>query len=238
MTPLRIGFDMDGVLADFKTAYQSVEARLFGSASSTEPESPEQREIADESDAADDVEADPRVTFSSLVQERKRRDLIWREIRRTSDFWATLPPIDPGAVRRIHTAMLRHGWEVFFITQRPWTAGEPVQRQTQHWLVAQGYDLPSVLVLDGSRGRAAGALRLQFHVDDSPKNCVDVLADSTAKPLLLVPDGNPEALASARQLRIGVAGSIAQALDILEEASTVRTQPRLTERLAALVGWR
>lgn len=45
----------------------------------------------------------------------------------------------------------------------------------------------TVVLLGGSRGRAAGALRLQFHVDDSPQNCVDVLTDSSAKPLPLVP---------------------------------------------------
>lgn len=43
--------------------------------------------------------------------------------------------------------MLRHPWEVFFITQRPATEGETVQRQTQKWLVQQGFDLPSVIVI-------------------------------------------------------------------------------------------
>ena len=30
---VRIGFDMDGVLADFATAFRDVETRLFGTAS-------------------------------------------------------------------------------------------------------------------------------------------------------------------------------------------------------------
>ena len=84
--------------------------------------------------------------------------------------------------------MLRHRWEVFFITQRPFTAGETVQRQTQRWLVAQGFDLPSVLVLHGSRGTAAAALRLDYHVDDRPQNCIDVSVDSNAKTILIVPE--------------------------------------------------
>ena len=49
--------------------------------------------------------------------------------------------------------MIRHRWEVFFITQRPATEGQTVQRQTQRWLVEQGFDLPSVLVISGSRRR-------------------------------------------------------------------------------------
>ena len=121
---------------------------------------------------------------------RRRRDAIWDAIQRTPDFWMTLKPIEEGAVRRIHALMLQHRWEVFFITQRPATDGDTVQRQTQRWLVKQGFDLPSVLVLGGSRGAAAGALRLTYHVDDSAQNCLDVVSDSRAKPILIVPDND------------------------------------------------
>jgi hypothetical protein len=134
--------------------------------------------------------------------------------------------------------MLRHRWEVVFITQRPATAGDTVQRQTQRWLVQQGFEMPSVLVISGSRGAAAGALRLNYHVDDSPQNCVDVLSDSSARPILIV-RGNDEVKArQARKLGIGVAASISEALDLLEEASTARHLPNALERLAAKVGWR
>ena len=169
---------------------------------------------------------------------RRRRDLVWREIQSTPNFWSTLKPIDQDAVRRIHEMMLRHQWEVFFITQRPKTDGETVQRQTQRWLVEQGFDLPSVLVLGGSRGAAAGALRLDYHVDDSAQNCLDVIADSAARPILIVPDNDEVSVLSARKLGIGTARSIAECLDILEEITKVHTQPGLLQRLAALVGWR
>jgi hypothetical protein len=150
----------------------------------------------------------------------------------------TLKPTQEEAVQRIHALMLRHRWEVFFITQRPRTDGDTVQRQTQRWLVEQGFDLPSVLVLGGSRGAAAGALRLNYHVDDSPQNCLDVIADSRAKPILVVPDDDPNTVASARKLGIGTAGSISACLDILEEATTARSQPGLLARIASIVGWR
>jgi 5' nucleotidase, deoxy (Pyrimidine), cytosolic type C protein (NT5C) len=217
---LRIGFDMDGVLADFAAAYHDVEARLFGPAPPTRPDDPETEP------------SEPPATNG------RRRDAVWQAIRETPDFWTTLTPTDAQAVRRIHEMMLRHPWEVFFITQRPATAGETVQRQTQHWLVAQGFDLPSVLVIAGSRGAAAGALRLDYHVDDSPTNCVDVKSESGAKPILIVPDGDATTMASARNLGIGTSRTIADALDILEEATTARSQPKLLGRIAALVGWR
>ena len=133
---------------------------------------------------------DVRVATIPTREARRRRDLVWRNIQSTPNFWLTLKPIDADAVRRIHEMMLRHRWEVFFITQRPKTEGDTVQRQTQRWLVEQGFDLPSVLVLAGSRGAAAAALRLDYHVDDSAQNCLDVISDSRARPILIVPDAD------------------------------------------------
>jgi len=171
-------------------------------------------------------------------EQRRRRDAIWKSIQSTPDFWATLRPIDAGTVKRIHELMLRHRWEVFFLTQRPATEGDTVQRQTQRWLVAQGFDLPSVLVLGGSRGAAARALRLDYRVDDSAQNCIDVISDSRARPLLIVADDEDDITGAARKLGIGVVTSIGQCLDVLEQATLAQTQPTLLGKLAALVGWK
>jgi hypothetical protein len=240
---------MDGVVADFSTAYRNVEARLFPEQSRPPSEAPARRSddtaqaglgtvedpaVREEAEAASDATN----VVAGPTRSRRRRDAIWREIESISDFWMTLEPIEDGIVRRIHALMLQHRWEVFFITQRPATAGDTVQRQTQRWLVEQGFDLPSVLVLGGSRGAAAGALRLDYHVDDSPQNCIDVISDSRAKPILIVPDRDPVTMASARKLRIGVARTVAEAIVILEQASVARTNPTLLDRLAALVGWK
>jgi hypothetical protein len=113
-----------------------------------------------------------------------------------------------------------------------------VQRQTQRWLVAQGFDLPSVLVLGGSRGAAGRALRLDYHVDDSPQNCLDVSAESRARTILVVAGDDETMVASARKLGVGTASSIGAALDILDQASLALTHPGLLTRLASLVGWR
>jgi hypothetical protein len=231
---LRVGFDMDGVLADFAAAFSEVEARLFVQPPSLRAGQPETEERARSKSAL----PDSRSRDAENQQEaRRRRDAVWAAIDSTPDFWTTLRPTAAGAVARIHALMRRHRWEVFFITQRPDTEGDTVQRQTQRWLVEQGFDLPSVLVIDGSRGAAAAALRLDYHVDDSPENCLDVMAAAGARPILIC-EPSDQIAANARKLGIGIAADIEACLDILEEASAAQSNPTLLERLAALVGWR
>ncbi len=248
MVPLRIAFDMDGVLADFESAFREVEVRLFGDDIPPAPEQPEARAAEEAKATAPKRRANDRgggeppqeghENEEPWAPTRRKLDKVWAAIESTPDFWTTLKPIDPGGVTRIKEMMLRHGWEVFFITQRPRTAGESVQRQTQRWLVAQGFDWPSVLVMPGSRGKAAAALHLDYLVDDSPKNCVDVISDSRARALLIMPDADDRVEASARRLGIGVVNSLDKCLDILEQATEVRGQPSMLEKLAKLVGWR
>jgi hypothetical protein len=223
---VRIGFDMDGVLADFASAYREVEVQLFGRAAPIRADDP--AAVEEESDAA----------ASTPSEERRRRNAVWRHIRATENFWTTVAPTREHALRRIHQMMLEQHWEVFFITQRPATRGETVQRQTQRWLVAQGFDLPSVLVIAGSRGAAAGALRLDYHVDDLAQNCVDVLSDSRARPILIVPPGEEATARTARKLGIGVAASIDECLQILGQVTAASRDPGILKRFAALVGWK
>jgi hypothetical protein len=214
---------MDGVLADFASAFRDVEVRLFGPASDVRADQPEEEEERQEQDA-------PRSPG--------RRDAIWREIQNTPDFWTTLEPLDRQAIPRIHELALRYRWDVFFITQRPATAGETVQRQTQRWLADRGFDLPSVLVLSGSRGTTIRALRIDYHVDDSTQNCLDVVADSTAKTVIVSANAREAGIVNARKLGIAPVTGIAQALDILEQATLARENPSLLQRLSALVGWK
>src|SRR5690606_9291136 len=104
--------------------------------------------------------------------------LVWDAIRRIENFWTTLDPLEANVVRRLYDASREAQWEIFFITQRPATVGESVQRQTQQWLIEQGFETPSVLTVPGSRGRAALALELDYLIDDLPRNCIDVASES------------------------------------------------------------
>jgi len=228
---------MDGTLADLSSAYTELEERLFGPADTAhEQPAPELREVEQHQGQAPGG-ADG-LAGKSRRNTTERRDDVWQAIESTPDFWTTLKPIDAAAIARLYELTCEHNWEVFFITQRPQTAGRTVQRQTHSWLVDHGFPTPSVIPLSGGRGRAAAALRLDFLVDDTPQNCVDVLADSTARAILLVHPDDALSAASARRLGIGTAHTIGDALDLLVSATAARANPSLLEKLRKLAGWK
>jgi hypothetical protein len=245
MPPLRIAFDMDGTLADLHSAYAAVEERLFTAAEAEhEQPAPEAREAEqhDETDAKSTTESeDERRAVDRRHAARmatRHRDRVWRTIESTPNFWTTLKPLEDGIVKRLYQLTGEHNWEVFFITQRPATAGGTVQWQTHQWLVEQGFNTPSVIPLSGGRGKVASALRLDFLIDDTPQNCVDVLSDSSTRVILLVDADDPLAESSAKRLGIGVAHSVHEVLDLLVQATAARANPSLFEKLRKLVGWK
>src|SRR5262245_27747026 len=106
---LRIGFDMDGVLADFESAFRECDRRIFGPDARDSVGAPEVEEERQAAAAKEMTVGESAVAVRAL---RRREDRIWKAIESTGNFWAMLKPLDANAVRRIHTLMLRHRWEV------------------------------------------------------------------------------------------------------------------------------
>jgi len=234
---LRVGFDLDGVLADLLTAYRGVERQLFQEAmASVVLRGPRVVESRARHGAPDGQKPSRRAARRPGELQR-RGQAVWKAIEDTTDFWTTLDPLEPGLVRRIHDATVRYRWEVFFVTQRPETAGQTAQRQSQQWLVVQGFDLPSVIVARGPRGRLALGLALDFLVDDTYQNCVDVRASSKTRVMLVDRAGDPRVARDAHRAGVAVVPSAAAAVDLLEQATESRSDPTLFHRLARKVGW-
>jgi hypothetical protein len=212
--PLRIAFDMDGVLADMDGELARHAQALFDS----QPAGPE-------------AVPPPAHDLSDRQQSR-----LWRHVQAIENFWHGLEEIEPGMVARLAAAAAARRWEVIFLTRRPECAGETAQVQTQRWLAARGFPLPSVYVVQGSRGRIAAALDLDFVVDDRHENCLDVVIDSKARAIL-VWRGDAKALPqAARRLGIGVVGSVRECLDALEQADQPpEHKPGMIERVMRLL---
>jgi hypothetical protein len=215
---MRIAFDLDGVLADLETVLGEAAEHMYGrhgDRPSTAPAAATPLEEADDQDAAPEDEPVPPL-FHQLGSPEQRR--LWRRVLETENFWETLNEIEPGIITRLAVLALERRWEVIFVTQRPSSAGDTCQLQSQRWLATHGFTMPSVFVLRGSRGKLAAALDLDVVVDDRPENCLDVVLESKAKAIL-VWRGDPAAPAPANapRLKIDVVQSVAECLDKLAD---------------------
>ncbi len=160
--------------------------------------------------------------FHHGLLSHRERQRLWRRIATIENFWETLEETEEGAVARIAAVASKRRWEVLFITKRPATVGAAAQTQTQRWLCDKGFPLPAVYVVRRSRGAIAEALGLDAVVDDQLANCLDVVADSHARPLLLCRHAEPSGTAVragpavTRPAPVTLVRSITECLDVLE----------------------
>lgn len=210
---LRVGFDVDGVLADFRSAFRTTARECLG-----------------RNAPVDGIEGS---NPSPLARPEVAK--VWAQIARTPNWWMRVPPHEPAEIARLYAMSRASRWEVFFLTKRPASAGDPVQFQTQWWLENQGYYLPAVLTVPGSRGELANALRLDLVIDDQIINCAEVIAAAPARTLLMLRDPDPALAAHATDRGIGVVSCLAEALP-----AVVRLQEVLPTRIGRplrLVDW-
>ena len=252
---LRIAFDMDGVVADMEAELVRQAEILFGepmtrrlqreagkpspsNESGIAPPAATNSEKSTESTAAGEtpteVDSVPPLIRLQLTERQQRR--LWRHVETIENFWETLKEIESGSVSRLAAVATARKWEVIFLTKRPATLGSTSQVQTQRWLESKGFTLPSVYVVQGSRGRIAAALDIDFVVDDRPENCLDVVADSTARAILVWREDERQLPSAARRLGIGVVKSVDECLDILAKVDQPAEKPRIVDRVMQLLG--
>jgi hypothetical protein len=228
---MRLGFDLDGTIADLQGALAREARRLFpGVDPGTLP-----RSIAPQGDgAAEDPAGAPGFSMSALTARQQRE--LWDAACARENFWETLDEIEPGAIARLSRLARERRWQVIFLTSRPETRGDTAQAQSHRWLSAHGFELPSVFVVHGSRGKIAASLNLDVLVDDRPENCLDIAIDSTARAILVWRSSEDAVPGSARQLGIGSVTSIAQCLDVLESLDRGSDAGGIVDRFKQLLG--
>lgn len=252
--PLRIAFDLDGVLADMESELVRQAELLFGEAMThrlqerSADRDPATAVVSEESsdasaDAAVDEKTGEDTTLDStppllkLNMTSRQQRKLWRHVEAIENFWETLAELEPGVIERLAALAAERRWEIIFLTKRPQTAGSTSQVQTQRWLKAKGFPLPSVFVVQGSRGRIAAALDLHIVIDDRPENCLDVVVDSKARAILVWREAEKHVPAATRRLGIGVVKTTAECLDVLSEIdSTTPHRAGLFDRVRRLLG--
>ena len=213
---LRIGFDVDGVLADFRTAFREAAVRCL------------RREVREDTDG--DAGSDQTAGVLTIKDVRR----VWEYIGKTPNWWMEVPAFEPEQIARLYGLTRATGWEVFFLTRRPPSAGDSVQFQTQWWIERFGFYLPAVLTVPGSRGEIANGLRLDLLIDDQMINCVEVVSASTAKAVLMLRSLDSVAREHATNRGIGIMHKLSEAVTLLERLNEVLPQKR--GRMLRLVG--
>jgi len=241
--PLRIGFDLDGTVADMYSALRREAVTLFGDevlhSTPVQASTPQAADGDGDAGAAKPESEDDQTTTLAIQELRLtacQQNQLWDHVKGIDNFWTTLPELEPGIIARIAKAASDRRWGVIFLTTRPATAGELVQLQSQRWLEAHGFQYPSVYVVQRSRGRIADALHLDAFVDDRPENCLDIAVESKAKVILVWHGNMNDVPAGARRLGVRPVSTISEAMALLEHLDDVRRQPGLMRSIKRAIG--
>jgi hypothetical protein len=221
--PLRVGFDLDGTVADMYFALRREAIKLFGEeVLHTPPEASKPQEAGTEQTPKAEDDQTAGLAIQELRLTARQQDQMWDHVKQIENFWTTLPELEPGIISRIAKAAHERRWEVIFLTTRPSTEGELVQLQSQRWLEAHGFQYPSVYVVHRSRGKIADALHLDAFVDDRPENCLDIAVESKAKVILVWHGNLNDVPAGAKRLGVRAVTTISEALSLLEQLDDIR----------------
>lgn len=257
--PLRVGFDLDGTVADMYFALHREAVKLFGEdvlrkaayKTSKPQEAGKEQSGGDTKDAAlpptdkqalaeklakSEDDSTTTLAMQELHLTARQQMQLWDHVKKVENFWTTLPELEPGIIARIAKTAADRRWEVIFLTTRPSTAGDLVQLQSQQWLSAHGFQYPSVYVVQRSRGKIADSLGLDAFVDDRPENCLDIAVESKAKVILVWHGSVSDVPAGAKRLGVQPVTTISEAMNLLERLDDIRNQPSIMRSIKRAFG--
>lgn len=163
---LRVGLDIDGVLADFNTSFRKVIHDLH-------PD----KQLIPEKDFCPVWNYPQHYGYTS-----KEVNKAWDVIKSTN-FWLDLAPYENlDAVWDKLKSFDHDGHDLYFVTSR---VGHIVKKQTERWLERHLYFHPTVLISE-RKGDIASGLSLDYYLDDKPENYDHVKRDSPSTANYLI----------------------------------------------------
>lgn len=158
---MRIGFDIDGVLANFVAAYTPLVIDTTGV------------DLFQPVDWVDPPVYNWNAHRGYSLEEIKASYAV---IATSEDFWANLKPLEGARTLAPMFDNLNHKHEIYFITSRK---GINPRKQTEGWLayhLSGTGDIPCALIVkNGMRGEVVKALQLDAYLDDYYENVTDCL---------------------------------------------------------------
>jgi uncharacterized HAD superfamily protein len=167
---MRLGFDIDGVLAQVFPAM----ARAFVEVTGRDAFLPD--------DLPEPTKYNIHLARGYTMEEGRR---VWDTVAQSDEWWFNLPAFPEVYGLSMHFDDLCDDHEVYFITAR---RGRQVKAQTEGWL---SYNLailrPTVLIVGHhEKGNVAKALSLDAYIEDNLDNAVDVIRRSPITRTFLV----------------------------------------------------
>lgn len=170
---MKIGFDIDGVFADFNASF--IERVIASTGKDLFPPRPF------------DI---PTWGYPQLYGYTKEEESkVWNEITKDPYFWYDLSPYSDtqNALYRLSSIACNFDDDVYFITSRP---GVVAKAQTERWLRDMGVTIRPTVLISSAKGLCAQALKLDTYIDDRWENCMDVAGNSNAVTSMLVQPWN------------------------------------------------
>jgi len=153
---MNIGFDVDGVLANFNLSFSKLCQEMYGTP------------LVEDISIIKDWDWDK---WYPLTKDKIHK--VWEKIKTREMWWCHLEPLVSGEVFKRINALCVHN-NVYFITSRAPAGKMSLQTQTANWLGYHGIECPAVIPSNKKAG-VCDALDIRYMIEDNFDNFKSIL---------------------------------------------------------------